>query len=204
MARYEGVFWRKPGAKSLGGWWVGRKAFFKDQKAAVTFAARQQGVTPEMLWKPVAPRELCARLRAICPIMDAVPFDIQDLLHRAPAAAGMFRRVPVLTPLFVQAKVGPWRALMQQGWKAMLADRKSPVRSRMPPLSEVVEAKLAHAILLRAVKGTARSHSLLSELRFWNELNLGVQHHSGFVAVCVGLGVIATGGHLDLGTEESM
>ena len=50
----------------------------------------------------------------------------------------------------------------------------------------------------------ARSHSLLSELRFWNELNLGVEHHSGFVAMCVGLGVIAMGGHLDLGTEESM
>ena len=53
-------------------------------------------------------------------------------------------------------------------------------------------------------KGMATSRSLQSELRLWNELNLGVQHHSGFVAMCLGLGVIATGGHLDLGTEESM
>jgi len=56
------ILWRKPGAKSLGGWWVGNEAFFKDKKGAVAFAAKQRGLTTEMLRKPVAPRDLCARL----------------------------------------------------------------------------------------------------------------------------------------------
>jgi hypothetical protein len=111
VARYESVFWRKPGARSSGGWWVGRNGFFKDQKAAVAFAAKQRGLTPEMLRKPVAPRELCARLRTLSPVVDAVPFDIQDLLNRGSAAAGRLRRVPVLTPLFVQAKLGSMACL---------------------------------------------------------------------------------------------
>ena len=200
VARYEGVFWRAPGAKSSGGWWVDKKVFFKSQRAAVAFAAKQRGVTPEALRKPVAPRELCARIAALCPVLDAMPWDIKDLVDRAPAAAGMFRKVPVLTVLFVQAKLGPWRALMQQAWQAIMSD----VHCRKLPLSEAAEAELAYAVLVRAVKGMAKSHSLRSHLCFWNELNLGTQHHSGFVAMCGGLDVIATGGHLDLGSADSM
>jgi len=203
VARYAGVFRRKPGAKSSGGWWVDKKAFFKSHKAAIAYSAKQRGLTPEKLRRSVAPSELCARINALCSVVDAVPWDIEDLLIRAPAAAVMFKRVPVLMVLFIQAKLGPWRALMQKAWHAILADPRSPVHSRAP-LSEQMDAEVAHAVLIGAVRGMAHNRSLRSDLTSWNELNRGVQHHSGFLPMCMRLDIIEKGGHLDLGTQESM
>ena len=211
VARYEGVWWRKPGAKSSGGWWVNKQAFFKDQKAAVAFVAKQRGLTAENLRRPVAPQELCRRIGALSSVLDVVPFDIQDLVNRTADADDMCSRVPVLMPLFIQAKLGPWRGLMQEAWKALKADPRSPVhccrRAISPsvpcPLSQAVEAEVARTILVSAVRGMARSRSLRAELQYWNKLNLGVQHHSGFVPMCLRLNVIETGGPLDLGMQES-
>jgi len=91
--------------------WQTKKAFFKYKKAAVAFAAKQRGFTPEMLRKPVEPRELFPRFRALSPVVNAVPFDIQDLLNRGSAAPGMFRRVTVLTPLVCASQAGPTACL---------------------------------------------------------------------------------------------
>jgi len=204
VARYEGVWWRKPGAKSLGGWWVNKKAIFKDQRAAVAFAAKQRGLTAEKLRRPVAPQELCGRIGALSCVLDVVPFDIEDLVTRAADADQMSSRVPVLMPLFIQAKLGPWRGLMQEAWKALVADPRCPVHHcRGRSLPQAVEADVARTILVRAVRGMARTRSVRAELQYWNELNLGVQHHAGFVAMCLRLNVIETGGHLDLGTQGS-
>ena len=38
----------------------------------------------------------------------------------------------------------------------------------------------------------------------WNKLNVGVQHHSGFVPMCIDLSVMETEGPLNLGMKESM
>ena len=106
--------------------------------------------------------------------------------------------------LFVQAKLGPWRTLMLQTWKDMKVDPQSPVHRHGRTLSHAAAAELAHEVLVRVVKGMARSSSLRSQLRHWNELNQGTQYHSGFVAMCLGLDVLVTGGHLDLGSVGTM
>ena len=201
VARYVGVWWRRPGVKSSGGWWVDRKAYFQSKKSAIAFAAKKRRLTPSQLRKPVAPRELCARINALCPVVDAMPWDIEDLLIRAPIAHAMCKKVPVLMPLFIQAKLGPWRALMQLAWHAIVSDPQSAVHGRV--LAEKKQAEVARTVLIRAVRDMASNRGLRSELASWNELNLGVQHHSGFVAMCLRLDIIDTGGHLDLGSHSS-
>ena len=203
VARFAGVWWRKPGAKSSGGWWVDRKAYFQSKESAIAFAVKKWGLSPSQLRKPVAPRELCARIHALCPVVDAMPWDIEDLLIRTPIADAMCKKVPVLMPLFIQAKLGPWRALMEEAWHAIVSDPQSAVHGPVRSLSEEMKAEVARTILIRAVRGMARNRVLRSELNPWNELNLGVQHHSGFLAMCLRLDIIDTGGHLDLGTHSS-
>ena len=88
VARADGVFWRKPGLKSLGGWWVPKKGLFKTLPAAVACAAKMRGLTQkEQLRKRVAPRELCARLRALSLAVDSLPADLRDLVDHAHEAA---------------------------------------------------------------------------------------------------------------------
>ena len=207
VARYQGVCYRKPGAKSKGGWWVGKKRFFPgpSQKSflqAINWAAKQKRTTPEKLRRRPAPRELTTRLRALSIVLGPVPADLQDLAERAPQVAHMFKCVPLLLPLFLQAKMGPWRHLMQEAWMAMRGDPLSPVHCLRKPLSQQEEAKVACDVLVMVTKAMAKSRLLRTQIRYWNALNLGVQHHSGFVPMCLGLQVLDTGGHMDLGMKD--
>ena len=77
VARYKGVYWRKPGARSKGGWWVGKKNFFKSFRRALQYAAESHGVTQEKLRRRVSPKELGARLRALTATLSPVPADLQ-------------------------------------------------------------------------------------------------------------------------------
>ena len=63
-----------------------------------------------------------------------------------------------------------------------------------------VSVALAWQVLRRAAVDMARDRQLRAELEWWNKLNIGVQYHSGVVAMCVGIGVLETGGQLDLGS----
>ena len=114
VARYKGVSYRKPGNRSQGGWWVGKKRFFKTFAAGIAHACRLRGVTQEELRKRVAPSELAARLRTLTSTVDPMPDDLKDLVARAPHAKRMFTVAPVMVPLFLQAKLGPWRGLIQK------------------------------------------------------------------------------------------
>lgn len=125
-------------------------------------------------------------------------------MDRAPRATCMFRVVPVLVPIFMQAKQGPWRELILCAWKTLRMDPKSPVHGQKRPLSSVLGAKAAHSVLVMAVKGMDRDKSLRAQVTCWNKLNVGVQHHSGFVPMCIGLSVIETEGPLNLGMKDSM
>ena len=197
VARYEGVCYRKPG-KSQGGWWVGKKHFFKDFRAAIAHICRMRGVTQEKLRKRVAPSELAARLRTATSIVDPMPDDLKDLVARAPLAKRMFRVAPVMVPLFLQAKMGPWRGLIQKAWNAI-----APPSSVHCPLDTVAEATLAWQVLRRVASDMVKDRQLRVELEWWNKLNSGVQHHSGFLPMCVALGILETGGTLDLGSVET-
>ena len=98
---------------------MGKKHFFKDFRAAIAHICRMRGVTQEKLRKRVAPSELAARLRTATSIVDPMPDDLKDLVARAPLAKRMFRVAPVMVPLFLQAKMGPWRGLIQKAWNAI-------------------------------------------------------------------------------------
>ena len=101
-----------------------------------------------------------------------------------------------MVPLFSQAKLGPWRGLIQKAWTAIAS-------SVHCPLDADAEATLAWQVLRRAAVDMARDRQLRAELEWWNKLNIGVQYHSGFVAMCVGIGVLETGGQLDLGSTDT-
>ena len=198
VARYEGVSYRKPGKKSQGGWWVGKKFFFKTFAAAIAHICHLRGVTQQQLRKRVAPHELAARLRTLTSIVDPMPDDLKDLVARAPLAKRMFTLAPVMVPLFMQAKQGPWRSLIQKAWIAIAS-----VSAVHRPLDADTEATLAWQVLRRAVVDMSRDRQLRVELQWWNKLNLGVQHHSGFLPMCTGIGILETGGHLDLGSADT-
>ena len=195
VARYEGVSYRKPGRRSQGGWWVGKKKLFKTFAAGIAHVCRLRGVTEEELRKSVAPRELAARLRTLTSTVDPMPDDLKDLVARAPHVKRMFTVAPVMEPLFLQAKLGPWRGLIQKAWTAI-----APMSSVCCPLDADAEATLAWQVLRRAAVDMARDRQLRAELEWWNKLNIGVQYHSGFVAMRIGIGVLETGGQLDLGS----
>ena len=197
VARYEGVCYRKPG-KSQGGWWVGKKHFFKDFRAAIAHICRMRGVTQEKLRKRVTPSELAAQLRITTSIVDPMPDDLKDLVARAPLAKRMFRDAPVMVPLFLQAKMGPWCGLIQKAWNAI-----APPPSVHCPLDTVAEATLAWQVLRRVASDMVKDRQLRVELEWWNKLNSGVRHHSGFLPMRVGLGILETGGTLDLGSAET-
>ena len=199
VARYEGVCYRKPGKKSKGGWWVGKKHFFKDFRAAIAHICRMRGVTQEKLRKRVAPSELAARLRTVTSIVDPMPDDLKDLLARAPLAKCMFRVAPVMVPLFLQAKMGPWRGLIQKAWNAI----GPPSHRAHWILDTDAQATLAWQVLCGAASDMAKDRQLRVELQWWNKLNSGVQFHSGFLAMCKNLGILETGGTLDLGSVET-
>ena len=184
--------------KSQGGWWVGKKHFFKDFRAAIAHICRMRGVTQEKLRKRVAPSELAARLRIATSIVDPMPDDLKDLVARAPLAKRMFRVAPVMVPLFLQAKMGPWRGLIQKAWNAI-----APPSSVHCPLDTVAEATLAWQVLRRVASDMVKDRQLRVELEWWNKLNSGVQHHSGFLPMCIDLGILETGGTLDLGSVET-
>ena len=198
VARYVGVFHRKAGKKSGGGWWVGKKHFFKSLDDAIAYVCRQKGVTRQQLRRRVAPNELASRFRALTSTVDLMPNDLRDLVSRARHAKRMFTVAPVMVPLFLQAKLGPWRGLIQQAWTAL-----APTSSVHCPLDEDAEAKLAWKVLRKATLDMAQDRQLRAELEWWNKLNIGVQHHSGFLAMCVGMGVLETGGQLDLGSVDT-
>lgn len=198
VARYKGVSYRKPGNRSQGGWWVGKKRFFKTFAAGIAHACRLRGVTQEELRKRVAPSELAARLRTLTSTVDPMPDDLKDLVARAPHAKRMFTVAPVMVPLFLQAKLGPWRGLIQKAWTAI-----APMSSVRCPLDADAEATLAWQVLRRAAVDMAQDRQLRAELEWWNKLNIGTQHHSGFLAMCLGIGILETGGQLDLGSTDT-
>ena len=144
----------------------------------------------------MAPAELLTRARVLTSVLPPMPDDLQDLVERAPHARRMFTMAPVMVPIFLQAKMGPWRGLIQKAWTALAIDLSSVRR----PLEEETEAKLVCKVLVRVALDMARDKKLRVELGWWNKLNLGVQHHSGFLAMCLGLGILQTDGHLDLGS----
>ena len=200
VARYEGIHYRPRGKRSQGGWVVGKMHFFKSFSSALKWACRQKGVSPERLRKRVAPSELAARLRALTSTVPEMPYDLEDLVARGPHAQRMFEVAPVMVPIFIQAKMGPWRGLIQQAWRA-LARALSRVHC---PLDEEKEAQLVHKVLVRVALDMSKDKILRAELKWWNKLNSGVQHHSGFLPMCLNLGILQTGGSMDLGSEETM
>ena len=129
-----------------------------------------------------------------------MPYDLEDLVARGPHAQRMFEVAPVMVPIFIQAKMGPWRGLIQQAWRA-LASALSRVHC---PLDEEKEAQLVHKVLVRVALDMSKDKILRAELKWWNKLNSGVQYHSGFLPMCLNLGILQTGGSMDLGSDETM
>ena len=96
----------------------------------------------------MAPNELASRFRALTSTVDLMPNDLRDLVSRARHAKRMFTVAPVMVPLFLQAKLGPWRASVHC------------------PLDEDAEAKLAWKVLRKTTLDMARDRQLRAELEW--------------------------------------
>jgi len=171
-----------------------KRRFFQSHDAALKWVARMKNVTPEKLRKRVPPRILAERFKALQSLDGTTPLDLEDLVSRHSEVTRMSQVASILVPLVVQAKLGPWRALMFEGWQTL-----STVQG---PMSRSDGIKLAVRILQYAIRHMAQSSAWRALVRPWNSWNKGVQHHSGFIPLCLNLGLLRKGGSLDLGMED--
>ena len=170
VSRFTGVYWHKNKNR-----WTARSA--SCSFASVGAAARATDAPR----KRPKPSTIVQRLKFIRRVFDAgeLPADLEDLFSRAKPFERMCRQEPVLEPIGIQLKYGPWRAKLIECWQASRVQRPAPlsVKQRTQSIFQVL-VKVAKAVSKEGVP-------------FWSQhAGRGVSRHSGGQMVLKSLGVL--------------
>ena len=181
----KGVYYRKPGKRSSGGWWALKERYFPTVEQAASYVAKRKGLTVRDLHRPLGPKAMRRRFRTLSKVFSPCPGDLQDAVAFCKVAGAMFKDCPVLTPISYQAKYGPWRGALLEAWKEQQGEARCPLSSVGEQARTAVVVMESAAIYISAMQAKS------NVLRPWTaSCGRGGQHISGFVPLAQSLGII--------------